>query len=135
MMRAVALVLLAAGVRGQVEIAQFESDIPACKGTKCASVACVPPFSFRSGADAGTCCGMCWSDAIKVPEDRSWTKSLTGGVGMNNNADPVTCKGVMCPPLHCVETEQFFDGRCCTKCNTAKEQTAADLARNAGPLR
>merc|ERR1719450_1182070 len=107
-----------------------------CATIKCSpSLNCGSPFKIRSKEENGGCCATCWSDSIKVPEDRSWTKSLTGGTGMNNNADPVACRGVMCPPLHCVETEQFFDDRCCTKCNTAKAQTAADLARNAGPLR
>merc|ERR1719321_851025 len=26
----------------------------------------------------GTCCAQCWSDTVKSPEDRSWTKDLTG---------------------------------------------------------
>merc|ERR1719388_253961 len=99
-----------------------------CSGIQCAAVDCKPPFKYVAPEDSGTCCPLCWSDSTKVPEDRSFANGLSGGVGMNNNADPVLCKGVMCPPLHCPEFDQMFDGRCCTKCNSAGATTPADLA-------
>merc|ERR1719471_2410370 len=69
------------------------------------------------------------AEKVTVPEDRSWTKDLTGGVPMDNNADPVLCRDVRCVPADCPEFDQFFDGRCCTKCKTAAAVTPADLAK------
>eukprot|EP00928_Gymnodinium_smaydae_P063476 TRINITY_DN47036_c0_g1_i1.p2 TRINITY_DN47036_c0_g1~~TRINITY_DN47036_c0_g1_i1.p2 ORF type:complete len:135 (+),score=33.31 TRINITY_DN47036_c0_g1_i1:84-488(+) len=99
-----------------------------CAGIKCAAVECKPPFEYKSPEAMGTCCPVCMAASVKVPEDRSWAAGLTGGVAMNNNADPVLCRDVVCPPLHCPETEQMFDGRCCTKCKSAAAVTPADLA-------
>mmetsp|Transcript_72846 Transcript_72846/g.126454 ORF Transcript_72846/g.126454 Transcript_72846/m.126454 type:complete len:140 (+) Transcript_72846:104-523(+) len=99
-----------------------------CGGISCKPLDCKTPFKYVSAASSGTCCPLCLADSISVPEDRSWTASLSGGVGMNNNADSILCRGVMCPPLHCPETEQSFDGRCCTKCSSAAATTPADLA-------
>merc|ERR1719217_131349 len=99
-----------------------------CEGISCAAVDCKPPFKYVAPDKTGTCCPLCWSDEVKVPEDRSWAKDLSGGVGMNNNADPILCRDVMCPELHCPEPEQSFDGRCCTKCASAAATTPADLA-------
>merc|ERR1719324_1221951 len=126
-MRVVLVACALASVSGKMLLAGQQDP---CANIKCApSLTCTPPFTVRPASESGGCCATCWSDEIKVPEDRSWTKTLTGGIGQDNNADPVKCRGVMCPPLHCIETEQFFDGRCCTKCNTAEAQTAADLAK------
>ena len=101
--------------------------VETCDGITCKDLACEKPFVYKNAEDMGTCCPLCWSDATKVPEDRSFAAGLSGGVGMNNNADPILCKGVMCPPLHCPEFDQQFDGRCCTKCNSAAAPTPADL--------
>ena len=99
-----------------------------CSGISCAAVDCKPPFKYVSPEDSGTCCPLCWADKVTVPEDRSWAKGMTGGVGMNNNADKTLCRGVVCPPLHCPEFEQFYDEkRCCTRCNSAAAITPADL--------
>merc|ERR1719473_2280820 len=89
----------------------------ACDGVKCAIIECPPPFATKTPDDMGTCCPICASD-IKVPEDRSFAAGLGGGIGMNNNADPILCRGVVCLPLDCPETEQTFDkgNRCCTVC-------------------
>eukprot|EP00928_Gymnodinium_smaydae_P036439 TRINITY_DN2546_c0_g2_i1.p1 TRINITY_DN2546_c0_g2~~TRINITY_DN2546_c0_g2_i1.p1 ORF type:complete len:136 (-),score=25.04 TRINITY_DN2546_c0_g2_i1:90-497(-) len=103
-------------------------DSDTCAGISCKPVDCKPPFAYKSPEEMGTCCPLCMADKIKVPEDRSWAKDSTGGVGMNNNADPILCRDVVCPPLHCPETEQMFDGRCCTKCTSAAAVTPADLA-------
>mmetsp|Transcript_68134 Transcript_68134/g.134489 ORF Transcript_68134/g.134489 Transcript_68134/m.134489 type:complete len:144 (-) Transcript_68134:182-613(-) len=113
------IVLLCSGA------ADATSAIETCTGVQCVAVQCQKPFKFMSAKDAGTCCPLCWAENIDVPEDRSWAKGLSGGVGPNNNADPVLCRGVMCPPLGCPEFEQSFDGRCCTKC--------ASAASNIGP--
>jgi len=100
-----------------------------CSGISCAAVECKPPFKFVSPEDSGTCCPLCWSD-VKVPEDRSWAKDMTGGIGMNANVkDKIACRDVFCPPLHCPEFEQYFDeARCCTRCKSAAAITPADLA-------
>eukprot|EP00811_Abedinium_folium_P018309 NODE_27236_length_520_cov_3.872774.p1 GENE.NODE_27236_length_520_cov_3.872774~~NODE_27236_length_520_cov_3.872774.p1 ORF type:complete len:139 (-),score=36.92 NODE_27236_length_520_cov_3.872774:68-484(-) len=103
-------------------------DVDTCSGIKCAALDCKPPFKYVAPKDKGTCCPICLSDTVKAPEDRSWTENLSGGVGLHNDADPVLCRGAMCPPLHCPEFEQFFDGRCCTKCKTAAATTGADMA-------
>merc|ERR1719145_337335 len=103
-----------------------------CSGTSCAAVDCKPPFKYVSPEDSGTCCPLCWAESVTVPEDRSWAKGLSGGVGMNNNADKTLCRNVMCPPLHCPEFDQMFDGRCCTKCKSAAAVTPADLAADYG---
>jgi len=55
---------------------------------------------------------------------------MTGGVGMNNNADPILCRDVVCLKPDCPEYDQFFDGRCCTKCKSSKKVTPADLAKD-----
>merc|ERR1719301_6990 len=89
--------------------------VDACEGIKCAIIECAPPFVTKTPDDLGTCCPVCVSE-IKVPEDRSWAAGLGGGIGPNNNADPILCRGVMCPPLDCPEFDQIFDDRCCTKC-------------------
>merc|ERR1719456_398591 len=96
-----------------------------CSGVTCAPLECVPPFGYKTPDDFGTCCPVCWSE-IKVPEDRSWAKGLGGGIGPNNNADPILCRGVMCPPLDCPEFDQVFDGRCCTKCKSSLRTSLAD---------
>ena len=92
----------------------------ACGGISCAIIECAPPFVTKTPDDLGTCCPVCVSE-IKVPEDRSWAKGLGGGIGMNNNADPILCRDVVCLPLDCPEFDQGFDGRCCTKCKSSME--------------
>merc|ERR1719420_1678085 len=89
----------------------------ACGGMECAQISCPPPFVVKTPDDMGTCCPVCASD-IKVPEDRSFANGLSGGIGMNNNADPILCRGVVCLPLDCPEFDQEFDksSRCCTHC-------------------
>merc|ERR1719401_349104 len=99
-----------------------------CEGITCKPIDCKPPFKYKSKEETGTCCPLCWAESVKVPEDRSWAAGVTGGVGMNNNADPILCRDVVCPPLHCEEPQQMFDGRCCTKCKSAAAVTPADLA-------
>jgi len=100
--------------------------VETCDGITCKDLACEKPFIYKNAEDMGTCCPLCWSDQTKVPEDRSFANGLTGGVGMENNADPNTCKGVFCPVLHCPVTDQMpFDGRCCAKCNSAAAATPA----------
>merc|ERR1719215_1964572 len=76
-------------------------DSDTCAGIKCAAVDCKPPFEYKSPKALGTCCPVCLAASIKVPSDRSWAAGMSGGVGMNNNADPILCRDVMCPPLHC----------------------------------
>jgi len=89
-----------------------------CDGIKCAPLECQPPFKWKNAEDAGTCCPLCWSDKITVPEDRSWAKGLTGGVGPANEASVEDCRGVMCPVLtHCEQQNQKYkEGRCCYTC-------------------
>lgn len=89
-----------------------------CDGVKCAPIECQPPFLWKSAKDAGTCCPLCWSDKIHTPEDRSWAKDLSGGVGMANEASVEDCRGVMCPKItHCEQQHQKYDeGRCCYTC-------------------
>jgi len=89
-----------------------------CDGVKCAPIECQPPFKWKSAEDAGTCCALCWSDAIQTPEDRSWAEGLTGGVGRANESDSELCRGVVCPKLtHCAqEKQQYQEGRCCYSC-------------------
>eukprot|EP00746_Dinoflagellata_sp_MGD_P162232 gnl/MRDRNA2_/MRDRNA2_89693_c0_seq1.p1 gnl/MRDRNA2_/MRDRNA2_89693_c0~~gnl/MRDRNA2_/MRDRNA2_89693_c0_seq1.p1 ORF type:complete len:140 (+),score=21.05 gnl/MRDRNA2_/MRDRNA2_89693_c0_seq1:70-489(+) len=84
-----------------------------CEGMECAQIVCPPPFVVKTPDDMQTCCPICASD-IKVPEDRP--EGLTGGIGPANKADPVLCRGVVCLPLDCAESDQVFDDRCCTKC-------------------
>eukprot|EP00746_Dinoflagellata_sp_MGD_P071813 gnl/MRDRNA2_/MRDRNA2_29205_c0_seq1.p1 gnl/MRDRNA2_/MRDRNA2_29205_c0~~gnl/MRDRNA2_/MRDRNA2_29205_c0_seq1.p1 ORF type:complete len:116 (-),score=20.14 gnl/MRDRNA2_/MRDRNA2_29205_c0_seq1:40-387(-) len=87
-----------------------------CAGVECPNIQCQPPFELKTAEAAGSCCAVCWTDSVKSPEDRSWTKDLTGGIGANANG-PVSCKGVVCLPLTCPETEQGYEeGRCCTTC-------------------
>lgn len=90
----------------------------ACDGVKCAALACEPPFKWTRAEDLGTCCPLCWSDEIKVPEDRSWAKGLSGGVGPANEANMEECRGVVCPVLtHCEQQHQKWkEGRCCYTC-------------------
>merc|ERR1719236_326674 len=61
----------------------------ACGGISCAIIECAPPFVTKTPDDLGTCCPVCVSE-IKVPEDRSWAAGLGGGIGPNNNADPIS---------------------------------------------
>mmetsp|Transcript_1223 Transcript_1223/g.3746 ORF Transcript_1223/g.3746 Transcript_1223/m.3746 type:complete len:140 (+) Transcript_1223:71-490(+) len=105
------------------------SAVDTCGGISCKPLECKPPFKYVAPKDAGTCCPLCLADSVKVPEDRSWAKGLSGGVGMNNNADPVLCRDVVCPKPLCPEYDQMFDGRCCTKCKSAAIVTPADLAK------
>ncbi len=102
--------------------------VETCEGVTCKPIDCKPPFKYRPPEDMGTCCPLCWADSIKVPGDRSFANGLSGGVGMNNNADAILCRDVVCPPADCPEFDQFFDGRCCTKCKTSAAVTPADLA-------
>mmetsp|Transcript_58153 Transcript_58153/g.165316 ORF Transcript_58153/g.165316 Transcript_58153/m.165316 type:complete len:141 (-) Transcript_58153:57-479(-) len=108
--------------------------VDTCGGISCKSLDCKPPFRYMSPKETGTCCPLCWAEAVTVPEDRSWAKGMTGGVGMNNNADPVLCRDVVCPKPDCPEYDQMFDGRCCTKCKTATIVTPADLAKDYSDL-
>mmetsp|Transcript_101097 Transcript_101097/g.283408 ORF Transcript_101097/g.283408 Transcript_101097/m.283408 type:complete len:142 (+) Transcript_101097:67-492(+) len=105
-------------------------SVETCDGIACKPIDCKPPFKYKSPEDAGTCCPLCWAESIDVPEDRSWAKGMSGGVGMNNNADPILCRDVVCLPADCPEFDQFFDGRCCTKCKTSAAVTPADLAKS-----
>mmetsp|Transcript_4952 Transcript_4952/g.10125 ORF Transcript_4952/g.10125 Transcript_4952/m.10125 type:complete len:139 (+) Transcript_4952:2-418(+) len=105
-------------------------SIDTCGGISCKPLECKPPFKYHSPEETGTCCPLCLAESISVPEDRSWAKGMSGGVGMDNNADAVLCRGVVCPPADCPEYEQIFDGRCCTKCQSAARVTAADLAQS-----
>merc|ERR1719163_2180956 len=98
-----------------------------CHGITCQQVECKAPFVVVAAADSGMCCDMCDSDKVEV-EDRSWTKDLTGGVPMNNNADKILCRDVVCLKPQCEEFDQIFDGRCCTKCSTTAIVTQADIA-------
>merc|ERR1719159_1937997 len=109
--------------RSEFPVMTPSGTVDTCNGVECAALECAPPFEFKSGEDMGTCCPICWSN-IKVPEDRSWAKGLGGGIGPNNNADPILCRDVMCPPLDCPEFDQGFDGRCCTKCKSSLETTS-----------
>merc|ERR1719499_908837 len=107
------------------------STVNTCEGITCKPLECKPPFKFVNPEAAGTCCALCWADDVKVPEDRSWAEGMTGGVGMNNKADPVLCRGVVCPPADCPEFDRIFDDRCCTKCSSsAAKVTPADLAKD-----
>jgi len=101
------------------------SSVDSCDEVKCAALECKPPFSYKSPADAGTCCPVCWSEEVKVPEDRSWAEGLSGGVGPDPNADQTLCRGVVCMKPDCPEFEQVFSGRCCTTCKGQKEMSSA----------
>merc|ERR1719456_784009 len=101
-----------------------------CEGVSCKPLECKPPFEYKAPDEMGTCCPLCWAENVKAPEDRSWAGGLSGGIGPNNNADPILCRTVMCPPLDCPEYDQIFDDRCCTKCKTAAAVTPADLAKS-----
>mmetsp|Transcript_122576 Transcript_122576/g.352185 ORF Transcript_122576/g.352185 Transcript_122576/m.352185 type:complete len:143 (+) Transcript_122576:80-508(+) len=105
-------------------------SVETCDGVACKPIDCKPPFKYKSPEEMGTCCPLCWAEKIDVPEDRSWAKGMSGGVGMDNNADPILCRDVVCPKADCPEFDQFFDGRCCTKCKTAAAVTPADLAKS-----
>ena len=100
-----------------------------CEGISCKALECKPPFKYMPPDEMGTCCPLCWSETVTATEDRAWTKGLTGGVDMNNNADPVLCRTAVCLPLWCPEYDQIFDGRCCTKCKTAGAVMPADRAK------
>merc|ERR550514_1293189 len=101
---------------GTASAIQIQKTKNPCEGVECPNVQCMPPFELKTAEQAGSCCAVCWSDAVKSPEDRSWTKDLTGGLGMNANA-PASCGGVVCLPLTCPQNEQGYeDGRCCTTC-------------------
>ena len=104
--------------------------LDACKGITCKDLACKPPFVYKAPKDTGTCCPLCLAESVKVPADRSWAKGLSGGVGINNNADPILCRDAVCLSPDCPEYDQYFDGRCCTKCKSAKMVTPADLAKD-----
>merc|ERR1740121_1151396 len=119
------LVAVSAGLRYPV-YSPGNGALETCKGIQCAEVDCKPPFKYRAPKDFGTCCPVCWADSVKVAEDRSWTDKLTGGVGLDNGADQTACRDAMCPKLHCPEFEQYFDGRCCTKCKSSEDVTEAD---------
>jgi len=104
-----------------------KQPVMSCDKVKCAPINCSPPFVFRSAEESGMCCGTCWSDEIKVPEDRSWAETLTGGVGMDPNADATACRNVVCLAPDCEGFDQVFDGRCCTKCKSSTAtKSAAD---------
>jgi len=108
-------------------------SVDTCSGISCKPLDCKPPFEYQAPEKTGTCCPLCLAKDIKVPEDRSWAKGMGGGIGMNNNADPTLCRDVVCPKPDCPEFDQFFDGRCCTKCPTSKMTTSADLAAGFKP--
>jgi len=104
-------------------------SVDTCDGISCAAVDCKPPFKYTSPEEAGTCCPLCWAENVEVPEDRSWTKDLQGGIAMNNNADPIQCRDVHCTVPLCPEFDRYFDGRCCTKCKSSERVMPADLAK------
>ena len=106
-------------------------SVDSCDQVKCADLECKPPFHYKAPADAGTCCPVCWSDEIKVPEDRSWAEGLSGGIGADPNADQTLCRGVVCPKPDCPENEQVFSGRCCTTCEHNNALSSATDARDA----
>ncbi|CAK0908033.1 unnamed protein product [Prorocentrum cordatum] len=93
------------------------SSLDTCDGITCAAVDCVAPFKYVAPDKAGTCCPLCLADEKDVPEDRSWAKGMSGGVGIDNNADPILCRDAMCPPLHCPEDT--------TRCLTAAAAPSA----------
>eukprot|EP00746_Dinoflagellata_sp_MGD_P071562 gnl/MRDRNA2_/MRDRNA2_29129_c0_seq1.p1 gnl/MRDRNA2_/MRDRNA2_29129_c0~~gnl/MRDRNA2_/MRDRNA2_29129_c0_seq1.p1 ORF type:complete len:172 (+),score=31.53 gnl/MRDRNA2_/MRDRNA2_29129_c0_seq1:83-598(+) len=122
MMKVIAVLFFATAVEA-ISIASKQpigDGANACEGITCAIIECAPPFVTKTPDDLGSCCPVCMSD-LKVPEDRSWAAGMTGGIGMNNNADPILCRSVVCPPLDCPEFDQGFDGRCCTKCKSSME--------------
>eukprot|EP00448_Togula_jolla_P024505 CAMPEP_0170592452 /NCGR_PEP_ID=MMETSP0224-20130122/12931_1 /TAXON_ID=285029 /ORGANISM="Togula jolla, Strain CCCM 725" /LENGTH=259 /DNA_ID=CAMNT_0010916357 /DNA_START=46 /DNA_END=826 /DNA_ORIENTATION=+ len=123
------LVLSAAAAKYPVYSPGAGEAVETCAGVTCKDLHCKPPFVYKSPKEMGTCCPICWAESIKVPEDRSWAGKLSGGVAMDNNADPILCRDVVCQPLHCPEFEQMFDGRCCTKCKSSAAVTGADLAK------
>mmetsp|Transcript_26765 Transcript_26765/g.79826 ORF Transcript_26765/g.79826 Transcript_26765/m.79826 type:complete len:119 (-) Transcript_26765:65-421(-) len=92
------------------------STLETCEGISCAAVECKPPFKYQSPEETGTCCPLCFAKEIDVPEDRSWAKGMTGGIGMDNNADPIACRDVVCVKPDCEEFNQVFSGSCCTVC-------------------
>eukprot|EP00444_Apocalathium_aciculiferum_P009143 CAMPEP_0183385840 /NCGR_PEP_ID=MMETSP0370-20130417/1852_1 /TAXON_ID=268820 /ORGANISM="Peridinium aciculiferum, Strain PAER-2" /LENGTH=140 /DNA_ID=CAMNT_0025563983 /DNA_START=77 /DNA_END=499 /DNA_ORIENTATION=+ len=110
-------------------------SMESCEGIQCQPVDCKAPFKYQSPEESGTCCPLCWAEEVDVPEDRSWSKHMTGGVGMNNNADPILCREAVCVASDCPEFDQFFDGRCCTKCKTSAMVTPADLAKDFKEMR
>eukprot|EP00403_Amphidinium_massartii_P031873 CAMPEP_0178452116 /NCGR_PEP_ID=MMETSP0689_2-20121128/44063_1 /TAXON_ID=160604 /ORGANISM="Amphidinium massartii, Strain CS-259" /LENGTH=159 /DNA_ID=CAMNT_0020077781 /DNA_START=96 /DNA_END=573 /DNA_ORIENTATION=+ len=92
---AVGLILgMASAVQYPVYSPGAGDTIETCSGISCAPLDCKPPFSFRNPEETGTCCPLCLADEIKTPEDRSWAKGMSGGVGMDNNADPILCRDV-----------------------------------------
>merc|ERR1740138_1309310 len=94
-----AVVQAAAGTRSaRYPVYSPGSDVDTCEGIECKPIDCKPPFAYKSPEDMGTCCPLCWAETVKVPEDRTWAKGMKGGVAMNNNADPILCRDVVCPP-------------------------------------
>merc|ERR1719491_1638985 len=87
-----------------------------CGGITCTAVECFSPFELKMPSATGMCCDICDASEVDFAADRSWAKGMTGGVGPDNRADAMLCRGVMCPKPACEEYEQKFDGRCCTKC-------------------
>merc|ERR1719188_155362 len=78
-------------------------SVDTCNGISCKPLECKPPFEYQAPEKTGTCCPVCLAKDIKVPEDRSWAKDMSGGIGMNNNADPTLCRDVVCPKPDCPE--------------------------------
>ena len=116
----IALLLLAAPAMSLVIKKQ---PVTACSEVKCAPISCAAPFKVKT--DGGSCCPVCWSDEIVVPEDRTWTKTLSGGIGMDPNADAYACRNVVCVAPDCPGDQQAFDGRCCTKCQSSIDTVSA----------
>merc|ERR1719198_1043126 len=122
------VVLLATCISLTTALTVVDPPLDTCAGISCTPVECKAPFKKMSAEETGMCCDMCDTEEVDAPEDRSWTKGLTGGVPPNNNADKILCRGVMCPKPQCEEFDQVFDGRCCTKCKTTAVVSAADFA-------
>merc|ERR1719159_1900187 len=120
MMKFIALFCMAAAESALVRKITLSEPmgVDACEGIKCAIIECAPPFVTKTPDDLGVCCPVCMSE-LKVPEDRSWASGLGGGIGMNNNADPILCRDVVCLAPDCPEYDQVFDDRCCTKCKSS----------------
>ncbi len=104
------LLLLSLVAAGKYPIYAPEAGekVVTCDGVACKPIECKPPFAWKTAEEMGACCPLCRADSVKTPDDRSFVNSLTGGVGMNDNADPILCRDVMCPPVHCPEFNQML---------------------------
>ena len=72
----------------------FQATGGACKDIACKPIQCNPPFKWVNAETNGSCCAVCLADSIEVPEDRSWAKGLSGGIGADPNAPKMECSKV-----------------------------------------